>query len=133
MIHIKIRAHHILCIQGYQGHGYSQDFEENMWRMVEKFRLNPNLPVTVVCETDAICEYCPHQTAGRCVNTPLVSKQISKMDSLVLEKMSLESGATLNFNKLISLTKKFSETDVMEICGECSWKESCLWFQVKIT
>jgi hypothetical protein len=133
MIHIKIRAHHILCIQGYQGHGYSQNFEENMGKMVEKFRLNPNLPVTVVCETDGICEYCPYQSAGRCINTPLANKQISTMDSLVLEKLSLESGDTLNINKLISLTKKLNKTDVMEICGECSWKECCLWFQDKIT
>ncbi|MDI9437252.1 MAG: DUF1284 domain-containing protein [Euryarchaeota archaeon] len=131
MIPIKIRAHHLLCIQGYQGHGYSQDFEENMGRMVEKFRINPTLPVMVVCETDAICEYCPHQSAGRCTNTTLNHEQISKMDFLVLEKLNLVSGATIGINKLISLTKKLNKTDVVEICDGCSWRECCLWFQDK--
>ncbi len=33
---INIRAHHLLCLQGFQGYGYSQDFVRNMAEIIKK-------------------------------------------------------------------------------------------------
>ena len=32
---ITLRGHHLLCIQGYQGYGYSEKFTDNMDNIIE--------------------------------------------------------------------------------------------------
>ena len=37
---LSIRAHHFLCMQGFQGYGYSEDFIRNMAGIIEYIREN---------------------------------------------------------------------------------------------
>lgn len=47
---LRIRAHHVLCILGFRGEGYSREFVENMRRVVDIIRANPQAVIQIVDE-----------------------------------------------------------------------------------
>lgn len=53
MTPIKLRGHHLLCILGYQGAGYSESFVENFDQIIA--RLNNGVKIQIVEGTDDIC------------------------------------------------------------------------------
>ncbi|EKF85231.1 DUF1284 domain-containing protein [Methanobacterium formicicum] len=128
---LRIRAHHILCMQGFQGLGYSEEFTRNMTLITEKIQKNPSFFIKIIIEADSICEYCPNLSDGVC-NLEMDSlKLISSMDSLVLKSLNLESGSVISSVQLKNLARSLSPKKVQKICGDCSWREDCLYFQEK--
>ncbi|MBI4813799.1 MAG: DUF1284 domain-containing protein [Methanobacterium sp.] len=128
---VRIRAHHILCIQGFQGLGYSKEFTKNMTLITEKIRNNPSFFIKIVIGADSICKHCPHLLNGVCENEMDSLKFISSMDSLVLKSLNMEAGYLISSAQLKTLTMSLSPKIVKEICGECSWRKDCLYFQEK--
>ena len=59
---MKLRAHNLLCIQGFVGKGYSPEFVANMKRIVGG--LLGRTEVTVVEEPDGLCSACPNLRAS---------------------------------------------------------------------
>lgn len=57
---IRIRAHHLLCIPGFQGYGYSSDFIIHMEKIISFLKSNPNADLQIVDNTDELCSRCPH-------------------------------------------------------------------------
>lgn len=126
---IKIRAHHLLCIQGFQGYGYSRKFQINLEKVIKFLKNHPYSPLKVVAEADVICESCPHLEGG-CCNRYLHSNSIQSMDIQVMKKLSIADG---HIEQVGSLFNQVKETlnkveDVEDICGNCSWKDKCLWY-----
>ncbi len=128
---LKIRAHHILCMQGFQGLGYSKEFTRNMTLISEKIQKNPSFFIKIIIEADSICEYCPNLLDGLC-NLEMDSlKLISSMDSLVLKSLKMESGSVISSVQLKNLASSLTPKKVEKICGDCSWRADCLYFQEK--
>jgi uncharacterized protein len=127
---IKIRAHHILCLQGFQGYGYSQDFVRNLAEINAHLESHPSCSLQVVAEVDLICQKCPHQEGGNCHKTVNSNPLMKHMDLMVLKKMGLEEGQKITAQKMYSrLIEVFkSKKDRQEICRECYWKDKCSWF-----
>ncbi|HOI72314.1 MAG TPA: DUF1284 domain-containing protein [Methanobacterium sp.] len=123
---IKIRAHHLLCMQGYQGYGYNQDFEHNMEKIIEYLDSNPNFPLEVVADADIICQKCPHLENGQCNRSS--STAIVEKDLKVLEKLGLAACEKKPAQKVLSEVESLSCNDLHDICGECSWKVKCLLY-----
>jgi hypothetical protein len=126
---IKIRAHHLLCIQGYQGYGYSRKFMINMEKVIEFLNNHPYSCLKVVAEADVICESCPHLEGG-CCNRYLHSNSIQSMDIQVLKKLGIADGHFGQVKNLFSQVKEALNKieDVEDICGGCSWKDKCSWY-----
>ncbi len=128
---LRIRAHHILCMQGFQGLGYSKEFTRNMTLITEKIQKNPSFFIKIIIEADSICKHCPHLLDGVC-NLEMDSlKLISSMDSLVLKNLNMEAGSVISSAQLKTLAGSLTPKKVEEICGDCSWREDCLYFQEK--
>jgi len=125
---LKIRAHHLLCIQGFQGYGYNKDFVKNMSEVIKKIDLNPE--VEIITECDVICSCCPHNIGGVCQKDFNSAKKVKEMDMQVLRKLNLRSGARGRIKDFFSLANaKFKNSlDVQDICGDCEWRKKCLWF-----
>lgn len=121
-----IRAHHLLCIQGFQGRGYSPEFIKNM-REIKKFlQMNPSTPIKVSCEVDAICKYCPHKIDASCKKFPEAEKKIKKMDLKSLKYLGLKEKNVYNYSHIQKLiTEKLSFKDLKKICGFCRWIKYC--------
>ena len=129
---IKIRAHHLLCIQGFQGHGYSHDFERNMSWIIQKIDFDPEQEIEVIAKCDEICSHCPHQVEGSCEISPGSDKSIRKMDTTILKKLDLDENTVIKASNILELVNIKSENlDILDICGSCFWRDICLWYQKK--
>ncbi len=126
----KIRAHHLLCMQGFQGYGYSREFERNLEKIINYLGSNPNSQLELVADVDIICQKCPHLENGHCNRSS--SHAIVEMDLKVLEKLELEEGATEPAQKLLVEVRTWESHDLQGICGECSWKDKCLLYISKV-
>ncbi|MCK4904739.1 DUF1284 domain-containing protein [bacterium] len=123
---IKIRAHHLLCIQAFQGHGYSKDFVINMSKIIKDFK-NPNREIEIIAECDAICLYCPYNIENICKKNADSLEKIKNMDMQVLKKSGLRNGAKVKAKDILLLLKtKLRGPYIEDICGDCEWKEKCL-------
>lgn len=127
---MKIRAHHLLCMQGFQGYGYTQDFIDNMAGIIKNINSNPDLKIEITDECDAICSGCPHNVNGICHQEPDSPGKVRNLDLQVLQKLGLPRGSKVKAEDVFSLanTKIRNISDIQDICGRCEWKEKCLWF-----
>lgn len=52
---MKLRAHHLICLLGFRGLGYSPEFVENMARIADQLRSFPHTVIEIVRRPDDIC------------------------------------------------------------------------------
>ena len=84
--------------------------------------------VTLSCEPDDLCYYCPNLRKGLCQNEEH-DQSIRKMDEEVLKK--IEPAEEYNSVELFKkITKIFNTKEsVSKICFNCLWKDKCLFYQ----
>lgn len=128
---LRIRAHHILCMQGFQGFGYSEEFTKNMTLITEKIQKTPSFFIEIIIGADSICQHCPHLLDGGCDMEMDSLKVISSMDSLVLKNLNMETGSVISSKQIKTLAGSLTPKKVEKICGDCSWRDDCLYFQEK--
>ena len=123
---LKLRGHHLLCLQGFQGYGYDDCFVANMTRINEIRKTD--IEVTVCECPDDICKACPNLKNTQCLNET-ENKKIIKMDGKVLVKLpKTEFESSKELFKLVN--RKFtSKSSVKDICENCRWMEKCLFIK----
>ena len=123
---LTLRGHHLLCLKGFQGYGYSDDFVENMTE-INDLRKKPDTTVTLTDTPDDICRSCPKLKDGICENTSQ-NQRIREMDRNVLHHLnsSEEYNSTELFEKVDEIFN--SKEDVRYICFKCMWHEECLFY-----
>ncbi|MFA5864292.1 MAG: DUF1284 domain-containing protein [Phycisphaerae bacterium] len=124
---MKIRAHHLLCMQGFQGYGYSPHFVENMTRVIEEINSSPTLELEIVAECDIICGECPHNQQGSCGKKSDSAERVRNFDLRVLQKLNLTEGMTVKANEIFAYVNDKLKND-SDLCGKCGWQEKCLWY-----
>ena len=122
-----LRGHHLLCLQGFQGYGYSEDFTKNM----TKINLARKSDATIIHLTDSpddICKSCPNLKNNICENE-LQNNKIVKMDREVLKK--IDKAQEYNSQDLFGKISQIFNTkeSVSKICFNCMWHEKCLFYQ----
>lgn len=121
---LKIRAHHLLCILGFCGLGYSQEFTATMGKVVEKLHSNSTFPITVVIECDIICASCPHNKGSRCSKEANSESEVKTRDLEVLHRLGFEVGAQVMPNEAWTRIKeRITSEDVAALCHDCEWWE----------
>ena len=126
---IRIRAHHLLCLQGFQGYGYNLEFIRHLEKIITFFNSYPDSKLQIVQKTDVICSYCPHESKGFCNR----DTGIGKIDILVIERTSIDFNKIYSFEEVQKLVNEdLNHQDIMDICGKCSWKDKCCFFIKKI-
>jgi hypothetical protein len=116
-------------MQGFQGHGYSVEFNENMSKIIQHLKSNLDQIIEITDDLDVICKCCPHNKNGKCKN--LISNwMIKKVDRKVIQKLKIDYGTKISFKDAILLINQIFKTqkDFEEICANCRWKEKCLWY-----
>ena len=119
---IKIRPHHGLCGEFFQGKGYSGEFVENMSAVLDL--LNKNDPyVILTVGTDRICCRCPHNTGDVCET----AEKVTRYDNAVLKLCRAEHGDVLRWSDLRALVREkiISPGLLEQVCGDCMWFDIC--------
>lgn len=124
---IKLRGHHLLCIQGFQGYGYSDKFQENMKNIHKKIMSNEET-IQIVTTSDDICKFCPNLNNGQCKDY-IENQKILKIDQIVLDKiLNKEGKKEYTPSELFEIVNtSFREKDIEDVCIGCMWYSKCLW------
>ena len=131
-IPIIVRAHHLLCLQGFQGLGYSTEFIKNMQRLVNLIlspSLNPKLKLVV--GQDDFCSSCPHHGKVTCNKDQTSDERMKNRDQATLNLLGLsESTEAYAINLLELVQKKItSQQGAKPVCSDCEWQSNCAWHQ----
>ncbi len=119
---LEIRAHHLLCILGFRGLGYSQEFIVKMGKVVKELDTNATFPITVIAECDVICVSCPHNKSNKCLKEADSEVTVKNRDLEVLQRLGFEVGAQMPAAEAWTrIREKLTLRDVAEICQGCEW------------
>lgn len=114
----KLRGHHLFCLLGYRGMGYSEEYVENMTRLHHILRTNPKTLIQLVKGPDVLCEKYPNSGEYHCQDI-----NIYERDAVILEKMGLRIGQILTWEDVESrIQKLIVPADIQNVCETCSWR-----------
>lgn len=114
----KLRGHHIFCLLGYRGMGYSQEYIENMTRVHQTLRSNKNTRIQFVNGPDQLCEKYPNTGKYHCEDHTIYER-----DSAILNKLGFKIGQILNWADIeSSIRKHATPSDIQTLCATCSWR-----------
>ena len=124
---LKLRGHHLLCLQGFQGYGYDEEFVLNMTR-INEVRKSKDTEITLTDDCDDICASCPNLKENLCEN---------EKQNDIIKKMDREVLSNLDINKVYNALELFEEVSfkfntlesVESICVGCKWNEKCLFYK----
>lgn len=118
-----IRGHHLLCVHGFQGKGYSPEFVEKMAEIVEQFRnAEKDFPILVRADFDEACFSCPNQGESICEASPNSQVHVTGMDKKVFRKLGIKENNIYLKSELLKRTIENVEPDDLDyICKDCSW------------
>ena len=124
---LVLRGHHLLCLKGFQGYGYNDDFVENM-KFINSKRKDNITTISLTNSADDICSSCPNLKNNLCENE-IQNSIIKKMDREVLKKIDSkkEYNSVELFNKIDQIFN--TQESVSKICFDCKWHEKCLFYQ----
>ncbi len=119
---IRLRAHHLLCVFGFRGLGYSPEFVANMRAVVDALFSEPDAEVELVTGCDDICRACPHAQGGVCRAQPGSEARIRRKDDRVLSKLNMSPGDRRPSALLrAAVAAAVSVSDLEAICAGCTW------------
>jgi len=124
---LVLRGHHLLCLKGFQGYGYDENFTRNMTEF-NSIRKKQGTVISLTATPDDICKECPNLKDGLCEDENQ-NRRIVHMDEEVLKNLDIsrEYDSIELFDKIDEIfTDKES---VSEICSNCLWHEECLFYQ----
>lgn len=114
----KLRGHHLFCLLGYRGMGYSPEYVENMTIIHQTLRSNPKTLIQLVKGPDQLCEKFPNSGVYHCQD-----KNIYDRDAAILEKMGLKIGQILKWENIEArIHKSVVPSDIPTLCETCSWR-----------
>ncbi len=114
---IRLRGHHLLCLLGFRGMGYSDDFCANMLIIYEKLRTEPDTEIEIIEGPDDICQAYPPDKPGHCEGT------VYELDEKILRQLGLAPGGKGSWRSICDrVASRVAPTDVALLCTTCPWE-----------
>lgn len=127
LLNYKLRPHHSLCIQYFEGKGYSSTFVKEMQRIIVWLEQN-NPVLTLTEDCDMVCGSCPNKKSGRCIT----HCKVNEFDTACLKEYRLSFDSAVSWERLkqLALDKIINKGLLSEVCSGCQWK---CWEQEKLS
>ncbi len=118
---IRLRPHHGLCLQFFQGKGYSERFTAHMGKV--KAMAEDHGEIRLTTGKDEICGHCPNLKNGVCIT----DDKVQRYDRQVLELCGLRGTETLSWEEfsLLIRQKILLAGRRADVCPDCQWEEIC--------
>jgi len=115
---IRLRGHHLLCLVGYRGMGYSARFTENMSEVYNRLRAEPDTMITIVGGPDNLCVCFPEDGDYHCDK-----ESVTAHDHIVLQRLGLQPGFTGAWSSVLErIRTALVPEDIDVICAGCQWR-----------
>ncbi len=115
---IRLRGHHLLCLLGYRGMGYSPEYVENMTQIHRALRNAPDTTVLLVSGSDDLCDRFPTSQPSHCNES-----RVHARDNAVIGKLHLGVGQPATWAEIQQRIKESVEpSDITTLCSTCSWR-----------
>jgi uncharacterized protein len=107
----------VLCLLGYRGKGYSEDFCTNMTEIYETLRKNPDTSIEIIEGSDDICKAFPPDQHSHCHN-----QSVYRKDEAILQAVGVGSGCNIRWNELTAAATRVRPEDIRLLCSDCPWE-----------
>ena len=122
---LNIRAHHFLCLPGYEGKGYDGAHKTSWDTISAKLKENPDTFVRVVDGQDDLCKNCPNAKGVNGVKCN--SGFLAQLDDKVKSMLNLSSGMVLSWKEIMArVFSVMNKDNHNELCGDCFWRKAGL-------
>ena len=123
---IRLRAHHLLCMQQFDGYGYSDGFSVGMGQVIDRIRADRTQELLILDRPDVICKKCPNLREDS--TCELSDEDVRGKDRGVIDTLGLEKPEqSVRYETLHDLLIQRMNREAFEsICGDCRWKEQGL-------
>lgn len=124
---MKIRAHHLLCMQLFEGKGYSETFCEGMAHVIKELQMDKK-GFTLEKASDDICNHCPNKVNE--TDCCLGNEDVENRDKNVMTILHLQENELLTYESIKNdLKSKIDEKHFIDLCGDCRWykKKICTY------
>ena len=128
---MRLRPHHLLCMQTYVGKGYSQKFVENYTSIIDRLNSADN-EIILVEGPDDICA--PRLCDKDDITCHCYEDSIRMMDIQALNDLKtvkgyedIEIGQTLKLteNLIKNIRIQYKRNTIRTACIGCEWKNLC--------
>jgi uncharacterized protein len=124
---VRLRGHHLICLQFFRGEGYSEEFVENLGHVIDRATGEPAL---IVAGIDNVCAACPELGPdSRCASESAGGEaEIVRIDELALEVLGTSTGERMSLPE----ARDRLEADAFGVgvwragaCDGCAWESVC--------
>ncbi|MBL6974945.1 MAG: DUF1284 domain-containing protein [Deltaproteobacteria bacterium] len=124
---MKLRPHHLFCVQGFQGKGYADDYTDNLQRIADAVAANPRLEVDVVDGPDDVCARCPYLEDGVCHWEEAGEEAVRAHDAALLAVLGLRDGQVTSIDEVRHRFRgePAVAAEVRRQCSTCAWLKDC--------
>lgn len=121
---MKLRGHHLLCVLGFKGLGYSESFVENMAELVAQLRDSQDPSIEIVEGPDDICLASPHRVGDTCGHSGQGSEARARQhDRRVLDWLGISSGTVVQWSYVRErIRERVRPSDLATTCPTCPWR-----------
>ncbi|MBQ3391917.1 MAG: DUF1284 domain-containing protein [Lachnospiraceae bacterium] len=116
---VRLRSHHLLCMQTFVGNGYSEAFVENMKQVLARLAAEATPGFMLAEGADDLCAACPNLVNGQCT-----SQNPGQFDALVMKCLST-AGEKARMMTEIPPSLRMTEELLEQCCPGCEWKDLC--------
>lgn len=120
---VRIRGHHLICLQFMHAEVYSPEFGQHLFRLIDRMVLGA--PCTVVVGPDDLCPACPAHKSGVCAQDPEAEGELSVLDALACEMLELAPGEPFDWGVTALSVQRVLERWRALACDGCAWEERC--------
>lgn len=114
----RLRGHHLFCLLGYRGMGYSEEYVENMTRVHQHLREQPEAWILIVHGPDDLCAKFPEQQVCHCEDP-----HIFERDADILLTVGLDVGQRIRWSEVEQrIRDRVVPEDIARVCSTCSWR-----------
>ena len=117
-----LRGHHLICLQFFEGQGYSAEFVGNLNRVLKSAEVSE---IDIRRSADDVCERCPYLSNTGCGYSEDSEEAITELDEMALALLDISAEERVQWSEVKERTSRAFPLWYEVFCSGCSWKAAC--------